>query len=44
VDALEALKALGYGHKEAREALKSVDQNVTDTGDRVKKALKILGK
>lgn len=44
VDALEALKALGYGHKEAREALKSVDQSVTDTGERVKKALKLLGK
>jgi|SRR3989344_2175604 len=44
VDALEALKAIGFGHKEAREALKSVDQSVTDTGERVKKALKILGK
>lgn len=44
VDALEALKALGYGHKEAREALKEVDLSVTDTGERVKKALKILGK
>jgi holliday junction DNA helicase RuvA len=44
VDALEALKALGYGHKEAREALKEVDQSVTDTGERVKKALKLLGK
>lgn len=44
VDALEALKALGYGHKEAREALKDVDQSITDTGERVKKALKTLGK
>ncbi len=44
VDALEALKALGFGHKEAREALKSVDQSIADTGERVKKALKILGK
>lgn len=44
VDALEALKALGYGHKEAREALKDVDASVTDTGERVKKALKALGK
>ena len=44
VDALEALKALGYGHKEAREALKDVDQTITDAGERVKKALKILGK
>lgn len=44
VDALEALKALGYGHKEAREALKEVDPSVADAGERVKKALKILGK
>jgi Holliday junction DNA helicase RuvA len=44
VDALEALKALGYGHKEAREALKEVDQSIVDTGERVKKALKTLGK
>lgn len=44
VDALEALKALGFKHGEAREALKEVDQSITDTGERVKKALKILGK
>jgi holliday junction DNA helicase RuvA len=44
VDALEALKALGFGHKEAREALKEVDPTITDTGNRVKRALKILGK
>lgn len=44
VDALEALKALGFKHGEAREALKEVDQAITDTGERVKKALKILGK
>jgi len=44
VDALEALKALGYGHKEAREALKDVDQSITNAGERVKKALKSLGK
>ncbi|HEU5114856.1 MAG TPA: Holliday junction branch migration protein RuvA [Candidatus Paceibacterota bacterium] len=44
VDALEALKALGYGHKEAREALKEIDPTITDTGERVKKALKALGK
>jgi Holliday junction DNA helicase RuvA len=44
VDALEALKALGYKHNEARDALKEVDQSITDTGERVKKALKILGK
>ncbi len=44
LDALEALKSLGYGHKEAREALKEVDLSITNAGERVKKALKILGK
>ncbi len=41
VDALEALKSLGYGEREAREALKKV-VDVSDTGEKVKKALKIL--
>jgi Holliday junction DNA helicase RuvA len=41
VDALEALKSLGYGEKEAREALKKVT-GAKDTGDKVKKALKLL--
>jgi Holliday junction DNA helicase RuvA len=41
VDALEALKSLGYGEKEAREALKKVT-DAKDTGDKVKKALKLL--
>jgi holliday junction DNA helicase RuvA len=44
VDALEALKALGFKHNDAREALKEIDPTITDTGERVKKALKILGK
>ncbi len=43
-DALEALKSLGFSHNAAREALEKVGDKVTDTGDRVKKALKILGK
>ena len=41
VDALEALKSLGYGEREAREALKKVT-DLTDTGEKVKKALKLL--
>jgi holliday junction DNA helicase RuvA len=44
VDALEALKALGFKHNDAREALRQVDKAIIDTGERVKKALKILGK
>lgn len=41
VDALEALKSLGYGEREARDALKKVS-DVKDTGEKVKKALKLL--
>lgn len=41
VDVLEALKAIGYGEREAREALKKVG-DVSDTGEKIKKALKLL--
>jgi len=41
VDALEALKSLGYGEREAREALKKVKDS-KDTGEKIKKALKLL--
>ena len=44
VDAIEALKSLGYPQKDAREALKEVEKKFTKTGDRIKEALKILGK
>lgn len=44
IDALEALKSLGYSHKESREALQEIDKNITTTSDRVKAALKHLGK
>ncbi len=44
VDALEALKSLGYSHGEAREALKDLPKEITSTSDRVKHALKLLGK
>lgn len=44
VDALEALKSLGYSHSEAREALKQVAKDVTGTSERVKHALKLLGR
>ena len=43
-DSLEALRSLGYGEREAREALKKVPKDVTDTGECVKLALKILSK
>lgn len=43
-EALEALKSLGYGHNEVREALKSLPSAVIGTKDKIKQALKILGK
>ncbi|MEK7527377.1 MAG: Holliday junction branch migration protein RuvA [Patescibacteria group bacterium] len=44
VDAVEAMRSLGYSQAEAREALKKVPQLVTGAGERIKAALKILGK
>ena len=42
LDALEALKSLGYSGMEARDALKKVSQDV-NTNTKIKEALKILG-
>ena len=42
LDALEALKSLGYSQNEAREALKKVTQE-TNTNTKIREALKILG-
>ena len=43
MDAIEALRALGYDADEAREALKKIDPSISDTGKKVKAALKMLG-
>lgn len=43
LDALEALKSLGYSQNEARDALKKIPHG-TDTNTKVREALKILGK
>lgn len=43
-DAVEAIKSLGYSTSEARDALKKIDPSVTKLGDRIKQALKLLGK
>ncbi len=43
-EAVEALQALGYSLAEARQALKNLPADITDTGERVKHALKYLGK
>jgi len=42
IDTLEALKALGYSHHQAREALRKVS-NEKDTNKKIREALKILG-
>ena len=42
LDALEALKSLGYSQNEAREALKKVSADL-DTNKKIREALKILG-
>ncbi len=44
VDAIEALKMLGYNHKEARDALEGISRDIKDTGEKVKAALRSLGK
>lgn len=43
-DALEALVAMGYAASEARDALKLVGKDVSDIAERVKAALKNLGR
>lgn len=43
IDAIEALKTLGYNPKDARDALREVGKEITKTGDRIKAALKKLG-
>lgn len=42
LDALEALKSLGYSQNEAREALKKVSPEI-NTNTKIREALKILG-
>ncbi|OGI25562.1 MAG: Holliday junction DNA helicase RuvA [Candidatus Moranbacteria bacterium RBG_13_45_13] len=43
-EAIEALTSLGYSVSQAREALKAVPENVKDVSNRVRAALKSLGK
>jgi Holliday junction DNA helicase RuvA len=43
-DALEALQSLGYTKQESREALKQVPETIEGASQRVKEALKIIGK
>ncbi|MFH0955977.1 MAG: Holliday junction branch migration protein RuvA, partial [Candidatus Falkowbacteria bacterium] len=43
-DEIDALMALGYSLNQAREALNNVDAKVKDSGERIRQALKKLGK
>jgi len=43
-DVVEALKSLGYTPAEARDALKKLPKTLTKTNDKIREALKILGK
>jgi len=43
-DSINALVRLGYNSREAREALQSVPKDIKDPGERVKIALKNIGK
>lgn len=44
METLEALQALGYSTREARDAMKKIDKTTIGAGDRIREALKILGK
>ncbi len=44
IDVIEALKTLGYQEREARQTVQKIPKTITDTGERVKAALKLLGK
>ena len=44
METLEALQALGYSIREARDAMKKISKGTTTSGERIKEALKILGK
>ncbi len=43
-DAIEGLQALGYSLREAREALRKVPDTIIDPSERIRAALKVLGK
>lgn len=43
-DEIDALMALGYSMSQARDALRQVNQNIKDSGQRIKEALRRLGR
>ena len=42
-DAFDALLGLGYRHKEAELALSKIPEDIEDTSEQVRQALKIMG-
>jgi Holliday junction DNA helicase RuvA len=44
IETIEALQTLGYSTREAREAMKKISNGATTPSERIKEALKILGK
>lgn len=44
VEALEAMRALGYSANEARDALRKVPSDIEKSNDRLREALRIMGK
>lgn len=44
METLEALQALGYSTREAREAMKKIGKDAATSGERIREALKMLGK
>jgi len=42
-ESVEALESLGYSAMQARDALRQVSPSITDVGDRVRAALRLLG-
>ncbi len=44
VDVINALKSMGYSISESRDALGEVPKDITDTSERVRLALKFIGK
>lgn len=43
-DEIDALISLGYSMTQARDALRSIDKDISDSGERIKEALKKLSK
>lgn len=44
INVIEALKSMGYSLSESRDALNEVPKNITDTSEKIRLALKFLGR